>query len=189
MGGNVANGSPIGDGPPVLMALGAAIVLRRGEHTRTLPLDEFYLDYMKNRLEPGEFVQGIGVPLPHVGQQVRAYKVSKRYDCDISALCAGLSITLDGDVVRDVRFAFGGMAATVKRAAGAEAAVLGKPWNEAAARAAMAALANDFTPLTDLRASAAYRRQVAAGLLKRLWLETRPVAPLTAREASVWASA
>jgi xanthine dehydrogenase small subunit len=189
MGGNVANGSPIGDSAPALIALDARIVLRRGAQTRTLALDDFYLDYMKNRLEAGEFLQTIVVPLPQPGQQVRGYKVSKRYDCDISALCAGLSIRLDGGTVREARFAFGGMAGTVKRAAAAEAAVRGQPWNEASVKSAMQALATDYKPLTDLRASADYRSQVAAGLLKRLWLETRPAAPLAAHEATVWADA
>jgi xanthine dehydrogenase small subunit len=140
MGGNVANGSPIGDSAPVLMALNADIVLRRGERVRTMPLREFYVDYMKNRLEPGEFVQGLVVPLPQAPTAVRAYKISKRFDCDISAVCAGLSITLDGEMVRAGALAFGGMAATVRHATQAEAAMLGQPWSEATARAAMAAL-------------------------------------------------
>ncbi|MDE2276349.1 MAG: xanthine dehydrogenase small subunit, partial [Burkholderiales bacterium] len=124
MGGNLANGSPIGDSAPVLMALGAQLVLRRGERVRRLALDDFYLDYMKNRLEPGEFVQAIEVPraaaaAPAAPAQVRAYKISKRFDCDISALCAGLALRLDGARVAEVRLAYGGMAATVRRAAGA----------------------------------------------------------------------
>ncbi len=187
MGGNVANGSPIGDSAPVLIALGASVVLRQGAATREMPLEDFYLDYMKNQLRPGEFVAAMRVPLPPAAQQLRAYKISKRYDCDISALFAALAIELDGDVVTHARFAFGGMAAVVKRAAGAEAAVVGKPWNEVTVEAAMRALDSDFTPLTDLRASADYRRQVARGLLKRLWLETRTRQPLAV--ASVWATA
>jgi xanthine dehydrogenase small subunit len=149
-----------------------------------LLLEDFYLDYMKNQLAPGEFVVGIRVPLPVPAQRFRAYKISKRYDCDISALFAGLAIELDGDVVTSARFAFGGMAAIVKRAKGAEAAVIGQPWTETTVQAAMNALDNDFTPLSDLRASADYRRQVARGLLKRLWLETRPSLPLA--KTSVW---
>jgi xanthine dehydrogenase small subunit len=136
---------------------------------------------------PGEFVAGISVPLPTPAQQLRAYKISKRYDCDISALFAGLALELDGEVVRSARFAFGGMAAIVKRARGAEAAVTGQPWTEATVQAAMLALDSDFTPLSDLRASADYRRQVARGLLKRLWLQTRKSSPLA--QASVWAQA
>jgi xanthine dehydrogenase small subunit len=185
MGGNVANGSPIGDSAPVLIALGAEVVLRRGAATRTMPLEDFYVDYMQNRLQPGEFVQGVNVPLPQPGEQLRAYKISKRYDCDISGLFGALWLDLDGDVVRGARFAFGGMAAIVKRAKGAEAAVVGQRWSEAALRAAQAALDRDFTPLTDLRASADYRRLAARGLLERLWLETRANAPAAA--ASVWA--
>ena len=184
LGGNVANGSPIGDSAPVLMALGARIQLRSGAATREMALEDFYLDYMKNQLQPGGFVTGVSVPLCTPAQQLRAYKISKRYDCDISALFAGLAIELDGNLVKSARFAFGGMAAVVKRARGAEAAVIGQPWTEATVQAAMAALGNDFTPLSDLRASADYRRQVAQGLLKRLWLETRTQQPLA--QASVW---
>jgi xanthine dehydrogenase small subunit len=185
MGGNVANGSPIGDSAPLLMALDAAIVLRQGDRVRQMPLADFYVDYMKNRLEPGEFVQGLVVPLGGAAQ-VRGYKISKRFDCDISAVCAGLAIELDAGVVATARFAFGGMAATVRRAARAEAAVLGQPWTEATVRAAMAALAQDFKPLTDMRASAGYRLQVAQNLLQRLWLETRVEAPLPESAVSVW---
>jgi len=185
MGGNVANGSPIGDSAPVLIALGASIQLRHGTATREMLLEDFYLDYMRNQLQPGEFVVGLSVPLPTTTQQLRAYKISKRYDCDISALFAGLAIELDGEMVTSARFAFGGMAAIVKRAKGAEAAVIGQLWTESTVEAAMRALDNDFKPLTDLRASADYRRQVARGLLKRLWLETRTQAPLA--QASVWA--
>jgi xanthine dehydrogenase small subunit len=188
MGGNVANGSPIGDAAPVLMALDAQIVLRRGERQRTMPLREFYLGYMKNRLEPGEFLQGLAVPVPQPGWQVRAYKISKRFDCDISAVCAALAIRLDGATVRGVRFAFGGMAATVRHAERAEAAVLGKPWNQATVDAARQALAEDFTPLSDMRASAGYRMQVAKNLLQRFWLETRATDPLPASALSVWSA-
>jgi xanthine dehydrogenase small subunit len=189
MGGNVANGSPIGDSAPALLALDAALVLRHGARTRRLPLDQFYLDYMKNALEAGEFVQAIEVPKATTNLQVRSYKISKRYDCDISALCTGFSIALDGDVVRQVRLAYGGMAATVKRAAQAEAAIAGQPWSEATLRAAQAALARDFTPLTDLRAGAAYRMTTASNLLERFWLETRSTNPLPAAATSVWATA
>ncbi len=186
LGGNVANGSPIGDGPPLLMALDAQIELRRGARVRRMPLTGFYVDYMKNRLEPGEFVQGLAVPLSGPPRQLRCYKISKRFDCDISALCAGLSIGLDGDTVSAVRLAFGGMAATVRRAAQAEAALTGQPWSQASVDAAKAALAHDFTPLSDMRASAAYRLQVAQNLLQRFWLETRAADPLPPHATSVW---
>jgi len=186
VGGNVANGSPIGDAPPVLMALDAQIVLRKGPRVRTMRLRDFYVDYMKSRLEAGEFVQGLTVPAPQPGWQVRAHKISKRFDCDISALCAGLAVKLDGEKVAGVRFAFGGMAATVRHAEQAEAAVLGQPWNQATIEAAKLALGQDFTPLTDMRASADYRLQVARNLLQRFWLETRNTDPLPSSALSVW---
>jgi xanthine dehydrogenase small subunit len=186
MGGNIANGSPIGDSAPALMALGASVVLRKGARERALALDDFYLDYMKNRREPGEFVQALRVPLPGADTALRVYKVSKRYDCDITALCGAFALTLDGGQVRAVRLAFGGLAAVVKRAAQAEAALVGQPWEESTVRAAMAALAQDFTPLTDLRASAGYRLQVAQNLLLRLWHETRADAPLPSDATTVW---
>ncbi|RZI77471.1 MAG: xanthine dehydrogenase small subunit [Variovorax sp.] len=186
MGGNVANGSPIGDSPPVLMALDAQIELRQGERVRRMPLTDFYVDYMKNKLEPGEFVQGVAVPLAMASRRVRAYKISKRFDCDISALCAGFSLALEGDTVKEVRLAFGGMAAVVKRAAQAEAALVGRPWTQASVNAAKLALAQDFKPLSDMRASAAYRLQVAQNLIQRLWLETRTVDALPPEATSVW---
>jgi xanthine dehydrogenase small subunit len=187
MGGNVANGSPIGDAAPVLIALDAAVLLRRGERQRRMPLADFYVDYMVNRLEPGEFVQAIEVPLGSVAEPLRAYKIAKRFDSDISAVLGAFRIALDGDRVRDVRLAFGGMAAIVKRAANAEAALRGRPWNEAGVDAAALALATDFKPLTDMRASAGYRLEVSRNLLRRFWLETRPVDPLPAAAVSVWA--
>jgi xanthine dehydrogenase small subunit len=185
--GNLANGSPIGDTAPVLIALGAALALRRGEATREIELEDFYLDYMRNRLEPGEFVEAVSVPLPQAGWQVQAHKLSKRFDCDISAISAGFALRLEGDRVAEARLAFGGMAAIVKRAAAAEAAIVGQPWTGATLRAAQLALASDFTPLSDLRASAAYRQQAAAALLERLWLSTRPQHPLPLHELRVFA--
>ena len=187
MGGNVANGSPIGDAAPVLLALDAQIELRRGARVRRLPLHEFYVDYMKNRLEPGEFVVGVAVPLAATGRAVRAYKISKRFDSDISAVCGAFAIALDGaGAVAEVRLAYGGLAGIVKRAERTEAALVGKPWNEAQVSAAKAALAEDFKPLTDMRASAAYRLQVAQNLLHRFWLETRRENPLPVEATSVW---
>ena len=185
--GNVANGSPIGDGAPALMALDAELLLRRGEATRRLPLHAFYLGYMERALQPGEFVQALEVPLPRPGVVVRGYKVSKRFDSDISALCLGASLVLDHGRVAQVRLAYGGMAATVKRAAAAEAALHGRRWDAQALHEAMAALESDFTPIDDLRASAAYRLQVAQNLLHRLWLETRADDPLPPQALNVWA--
>ena len=188
LGGNIANGSPIGDSAPILLSLGASLVLRKGAATRELPLSAFYLDYMKNDLQPGEFVQAIRVPLPDTGagEVVRAYKLSKRRDSDISAVCAGFFVRLDGDRIAEARLGWGGMAATARRASATEAALTGQPWNEATLRAAQAALAQDFQPLTDLRASASYRLKVAQNLLERFWLETRPGTPLRADQVQVW---
>ena len=172
LGGNVANGSPIGDAAPVLMALDAEVCLRLGPRQRRVPIGDFYLDYLKNRMEPGEFIEALWVPdCPGV---LRAWKISKRFDSDISSVFAALRLVLDGEHVREARWVFGGMAATTRRAALAEAAVVGQPWTQASVDAARAALAQDFQPLSDLRASASYRLRVASNLLQRLWLETRP---------------
>ena len=187
MGGNVANGSPIGDSAPVLIALDAQLLLRRGEQTRRLPLADFYVDYMVNRLEPGEFVQAIEVPLSAFDRSLRAYKISKRFDSDISAVFVACRVRLEGDRVSDARFVFGGMAAIVKRAAAVERAVIGQRWDDATVQRAAAALASDFKPLTDLRASAAYRQRVAANLLRRFWLETRTRDALPPHAVTVWA--
>ena len=168
------------------MALDAQIELRKGERVRRMPLTEFYLDYMKNQLEAGEFVQALAVPLAAMQRQVRGYKISKRFDCDISALCAGFAIELDGEIVQSIRLAFGGMAATVKRAAAAESALLGKPWSLENVKAAQAALAQDFKPMSDMRASADYRLKVAQNLIQRLWLETRADQPQGTDATSVW---
>jgi xanthine dehydrogenase small subunit len=186
MGGNVANGSPIGDSAPVLLALGARLVLRHGDRQRTLPLDGFYTGYMQNQRLPGELLERIDVPLPGTDWQVRAYKLSKRYDCDISGLAAGLALRMEGERVAEARFAFGGLAAVSKRARAAEAAVTGQAWTEATLQAAQAALARDFQPLTDMRGSAGYRMRSAQALLKRLWLETRVADPLPASATRVW---
>lgn len=194
LGGNLANGSPIGDGPPVLMALDAVLVLQRGADggagqstQRRLPLDAFYLDYMRNALEPGEFLRAVEVPLPAPGTVLRAEKHSKRFDCDISALSLALAMRQDATGrVEHVRIVLGGMAAMVKRAAEAEAALLGQPWSEAAVRKAMDALTGDFTPMSDLRASSDHRLRIARNLLWRFWLETRPHNPLSPAQTRVW---
>ncbi len=181
MGGNVANGSPIGDSAPVLIALDAELELQRLNQTRRIKLADFYVDYMKNRLEPGEFLRAIHVP-PNEGWQLQAHKISKRFDSDISAVCGGFAIKMDGERIEDVRLAWGGMAAIVKRAAGAEAALRGQVWSELTLQAAQAALAADFAPLSDMRASKGYRLQVAQNLLRRLWLSQR----LQPEQLSVW---
>jgi xanthine dehydrogenase small subunit len=186
LGGNVANGSPIGDGAPTLIAMGALLILRHGAVLRRLKLEDFYLGYMQNALQPGEFIEAMHLPLPTPDWQLRAYKIAKRYDSDISAVSAVLAVRLDGELVKEARLVFGGMAAIVKRAPLAEAALLGQPWMEASLRAAQLALTQDFTPMSDARASSAYRMQVAQNLLRRMWLETRNQAPLAAADLSVW---
>jgi xanthine dehydrogenase small subunit len=192
LGGNIANGSPIGDSPPALMALGARAVLHQNGITRELALEEFYVDYMKNAMQPGEFLQALRIPKPSGIQLARAYKVSKRFDSDISAVCAAFLLEFGTDrSIKSARFAFGGMAATVKRAERAEAALVGKRWSEDALRLAQEAIGSDFTPLSDLRASADYRKSVVRGLLERFWLETRygtDEQPLKPEEASVFAA-
>ncbi|UUX49212.1 xanthine dehydrogenase small subunit [Nisaea acidiphila] len=172
IGGNIANGSPIGDTPPVLIALGAEVMLRRGSKRRTIPLEAFFIDYGKQDRAPDEFVESVRIPLPAPETLNAAYKISKRRDEDISAVCGAFQLTQDGGTVAAARLAFGGMAATPRRAAKAEAALIGQPWSEASVRAAMAAMAEDFTPLSDWRASAEYRSKVAANLLLRFFLET-----------------
>ena len=171
VGGNIANGSPIGDTPPVLISLGAEVVLRKGDARRTLPLEAFFIDYGKQDRAAGEFVESIRVPLPAQGQRDAAYKISKRRDEDISSVAVGISVTLTGETITAARIAFGGMAATPKRAGEAEAALLGKTWGEAAFDAAAEALPRDFKPLSDWRASSDYRMLSAQNLLRRFYLE------------------
>lgn len=178
LGGNVANGSPIGDSAPWLIALGAEIVLRGGSGQRVMPLEDFYLDYQKKDLRPDEIVEAVRIPLPQPGRSFRTYKLAKRFDQDISAVCAAFSIALDGNIVRDARVAFGGMAATSKRAPKTEATINGREWNEATLKEAIQMLALDYNPLTDMRATGAYRMKAAQNLLRRFWLETRADVPL-----------
>jgi xanthine dehydrogenase small subunit len=165
IGGNIANGSPIGDGPPALIALGATLHLRRGDEMRSLPLEDFFLDYRKQDRKPGEFVAGVS--FPEAAPALRCYKISKRFDQDISAVCGCFNVTVEDGRVTAARIAFGGMAGVPKRATRAEAALVGQDWTEATIEAAAEAMAGDFTPLSDMRASADYRMQVAQNLLRR----------------------
>jgi xanthine dehydrogenase small subunit len=178
IGGNIANGSPIGDGPPALIALGATLHLRRGSEMRSLPLEAFFLDYRKQDRRPGEFVAGVSFPDQAPG--LRCYKISKRFDQDISAVCGCFNVRVEDGIVRDARIAFGGMAGVPKRAALAEAALVGMPWTEATVDAAAKAMAGDFTPLSDMRASAAYRMLTAQNLMRRYFhdLNGAPVSVL-----------
>jgi xanthine dehydrogenase small subunit len=186
--GNIANGSPIGDSPPLLIAAGATLVLRRGDERREMPLEDFFLAYGKQDRRPGEFVEKVVVRKPAAGTYFRCYKISKRFDQDISAVCAAFRIDLDGERVASARIAFGGMAATPKRAAAAEAALTGKRLSEETVEAAVEALAADYAPISDMRASADYRMRVARNLLLKCFIEWRqgaPVRVLTPREPAL----
>jgi xanthine dehydrogenase small subunit len=187
LGGNVANGSPIGDSMPWLIALGAEIVLRSGAGRRVMPLEDFYLGYQHKNLKPDEFVELVRIPLPRDGRHFRTYKLAKRFDQDISAVCAAFAITLEDGCIAEARIAYGGMAATPRRATHAEATLRSQRWNEVALQAAAHALETDYTPLTDMRASAAYRMKIAQNLLRRFWLETRSDAPLPAEAVNAFA--
>ncbi|MEW5686835.1 MAG: xanthine dehydrogenase small subunit [Pseudomonadota bacterium] len=175
--GNVANGSPIGDMPPVLIAAGATLVLRRGAERRELPLEGYFLAYGKQDRRPGEFVEAVLVPKLAADRVFSIAKLSKRFDQDISAVCLGLSVGVEAGYVTDARIAFGGMAATPKRAGACEAALVGRPWTRETVEAAVEALPDDFAPITDMRASAAYRLEAAGNLILRAYLESRPEAP------------
>jgi xanthine dehydrogenase small subunit len=173
IGGNIANGSPIGDTPPALIALGSTLTLRKGAARRTIPLEEFFIAYGRQDRQPGEFVEAVHVPVPAAGETFAVYKVTKRRDEDITATLGAFRLALAEDgTVAAIAIAYGGMAATPKRAVAVEAALRGQPWNEATVEAAMQHYAQDYAPLTDMRATAEYRALVARNLLLRFYLET-----------------
>jgi xanthine dehydrogenase small subunit len=167
IGGNIAGGSPIGDGPPALIALGARLHLRRGDARREMALEDFFLGYRKQDRLPGEFVEGVTVPAHAPG--LRCYKLSKRFDDDISAVCGCFNVTVVDGVVTAARIAFGGMAGVPKRALAAEAALMGQVFDAARVEVACAATGSDFQPLSDMRASAGYRMLAAQNMLRRYW--------------------
>lgn len=173
IGGNIANGSPIGDTPPPLIALGARLTLRKGNKRRTIALEKYFIAYGKQDRKPGEFVEAVHVPVPVKGTYFAVYKISKRRDEDITSTLGAFYLNRGrtGEV-SDIRIAFGGMAATPKRASAVEKALKGKAWSEPAVEAALDAFAKDFTPLTDMRASAEYRALAARNLLVRFYAET-----------------
>jgi xanthine dehydrogenase small subunit len=172
IGGNIANASPIGDSLPVLIAANARVVLRRGNHRRELPLDQFFHAYRETDLTPGEFLETVILPKRRPLARLRCYKISKRFDQDISAVCAAFVLELEGGRVKSLRIAFGGMAAIPRRASACEEALIGQDWTDANLEAAVAALAGDFTPMSDMRASGEYRGIVAGNLLRKFFLET-----------------
>ncbi|TRO28827.1 xanthine dehydrogenase small subunit [Pseudomonas sp. ALS1279] len=171
LGGNIGNASPIGDAPPLLIALGAQIALRQGNTRRILPLQDYFLDYKVTARQEAEFIEKIIVPRAQANQAFRAYKVSKRLDDDISAVCAAFNLTIVDGVVTEARIAFGGMAAIPKRASACEAALVGSAWYPGVIERACNALGEDFTPLSDFRASKEYRLLTAQNLLRKFFLE------------------
>ena len=187
IGGNIANGSPIGDTPPPLMALGAQLTLRRGKKRRTIPLEKFFVAYGKQDRQPGEFVESVTVPIPTKREKFAIYKITKRREEDITSTLGAFRLSLAKDsAVASICIAFGGMAATPKRATAVEAALTGKPWTEETVEAAIEAFDRDFTPLTDMRASADYRMLASKNLLRRFFIETSGTkAPLQVTRAVV----
>ena len=191
IGGNIANGSPIGDSMPALIAAGTEIVLNHAGRRRRMALEDFYIDYGITALQAGEIVERIVLPMPRPGLRLFAYKLSKRFDQDISALCGAFAIEVKEGIVSHVRIAFGGMAAIPARARGAEAALQGAPMTHATLQKAIAALGEDFSPISDMRASAEYRRLAAGNLLRKMFIEygapdyaTRILAPSAGEPAA-----
>lgn len=173
VGGNVANGSPIGDSMPVLIALGAQVVLRSAEGQREIPLEDLYVDYGKQSRRPGEYVERLRIPKLAAGEQFRCYKLSKRLDQDISAVCAAFKISINDDgLVTAIRTGFGGIAAIPARARDTEAVITGQAWSDSTITQAEAVLAEEFTPLTDMRASERYRQMTTVRLLRKFFIET-----------------
>ncbi len=172
IGGNIANGSPIGDTPPALIALGAMIVLRKGSERRFVRLEDYFIAYGKQDRTAGEFVESISIPYPQSGDHVAVHKISKRREEDISTLCGGFSLRLDeANKVSEIVIAFGGMAATPKRASNVEKALMGQVWNEDSIAKALPEFAKDYQPMSDVRGSAEYRLLAAQNLLRRFYLE------------------
>ncbi len=172
VGGNIANGSPIGDTPPALIALGTTLELQTAQESRTLPLEDFFIDYGKQNRNQGEFVTGVFVPRPGLDQIFRCYKISKRFDQDISSVMGAFMFTVSEGIITEARIAYGGMAGTPKRAAGAEAALAGASLEDPATwSAGMQALHGDYSPLTDMRAGAEYRMETARALLAKALME------------------
>jgi xanthine dehydrogenase small subunit len=180
--GNIANGSPIGDSMPALICLGSTVVLGSVGEIRVLALEDFYLEYMKKDLRPTEFVAAVRVPRARTGQALRSYKIAKRYDQDISAVCAAFAVEVVGTRVRAARVCFGGMAATPRRAENCERALIGADWSAATIARATQSLTRDFQPITDMRASQEYRLRVARNLLQRFHADVSQAG----RNTSVW---
>jgi xanthine dehydrogenase small subunit len=173
LGGNVANGSPIGDSMPLLIALGASVVLLSVRGHREMPLEHLYTGYRKNVMAADEVLAWIKVPKPRPDEMLKAYKISKRYDDDISAVCLAVNLHIEGSTVVKASIGAGGVAATPVRAAQTEAALAGQPWTLATVQQAISTLRAEFSPISDMRASGAYRSEVLGNLLQRFWLESQ----------------
>ena len=177
LGGNVANGSPIGDSMPLLIALGATVVLMRqnGKQSahREFPLEDLYTGYRKNVMAADEVLVWIKVPKASASETSRVYKISKRFEDDISAICLAINLHIEDGQVRSASIGAGGVAATPARARQTEAMLTGCPWDAATVSRAMQALRAEFSPISDMRASAGYRSTVLGNLLQRFWLESQ----------------
>ncbi|SEG50384.1 xanthine dehydrogenase small subunit [Marinobacterium lutimaris] len=171
LGGNIGNASPIGDSPPALIALGAQLVLRKGKQTRTIDLQDYFIDYKVTAQQPGEFIEKVLVPRAAANGEFRSYKLSKRIDDDISAVLGCFNLVVRDGVVQSARIAYGGMAAIPKRASLCEQALTGAAWNRDTINKAKQALAQDFAPISDFRASREYRQVTAVNLLTRYFVE------------------
>jgi xanthine dehydrogenase small subunit len=173
LGGNVANGSPIGDSMPLLIALGAQVVLASVRGTRALALESLYTGYRQNVMAPDEVLTQILVPHPEPDEFLRVYKVSKRFEDDISAVCLAVQLQVSDGLVTKASIGAGGVAATPARARLTEAALVGQAWSPSTVDQAMSTLRNEFQPISDMRASSQYRTLVLGNLLQRLWLESQ----------------
>ena len=187
--GNIANGSPIGDMSPLLLAAGASITLRRGDQRRRLALKDFFLSYGVQDCAGDEFITHVSVPKPKASARLKAWKISKRSDQDISSVMMAAYLDCEGARIDEIRLAFGGMAGVPCRALGSEALLRGGPWTRATLAAAQAHLRQELQPISDMRASAAYRLDVACNLLERLFIETVEMAPTRLPGGSLSASA
>jgi len=175
LGGNVGNASPIGDTPPVLIALGAKLLLRKGQGTREISVEDYFIDYKVTKLEPGEFIQSIEIPKATSKKQLKVFKISKRLDDDISTVLACFCVEFSNQKVTDIKIAYGGMAGIPKRAFACEQALMCKEPTEQNISLAMTALSTDFSPLSDVRASSKYRMQVAKNLVRKCFYELEQI--------------
>jgi xanthine dehydrogenase small subunit len=169
---NIANASPIGDTIPCLMALDAKITLRSKRGAREVKADDFILAYRKTALEKDEIIEKISIPLLKPGTTFTTYKLSKRFDQDISTVIGAFRLHVENGKVAELRAAYGGMAATTARAKHVEAAVTGKPWTAETLKDVDALIAKDFQPMTDHRGTDAYRLRAAGNLVRRLQAES-----------------